>query len=283
MHWVVHEQPAVYYLSVRIAVRDSAYEDCGAGVRSIARSRAEAARHSAWRVASYVRARIFMALRDVGQSTRITDTPLVELSVLTPGKDRPGSQHRVEELYRRHMKMRGVAPGEEIQRLRIIRTRIYRPGAHGQPDRGACELGTVGLGVTEIRDRGSAQVGCPDRIGDPVLSGRDAHPDREETGRACGSPILVGPCAGGHVREHEQDRCATLVHVGCEGGFPERHVHSAANRLDRFGWSADPGQLHRWQALLPRADEIRPGCPVIDHLQLCLGSSRGRRVPHFEE
>src|SRR5215467_11112855 len=124
MHWVVNEQAAVDDVSVGVTVWDRANEDRCVRIRSIARTGTKSARHSPRRIPSYVRARVFLALRHIGEFSGRTDGPLVQLRILAPGENRPGMQGWVKELHGRHVEMCCVAPRKEVQCTGIGGTRI---------------------------------------------------------------------------------------------------------------------------------------------------------------
>src|SRR5271168_4784236 len=95
----------------------------------------------------------------------------MQLRIFTPGKNRPRLQHRIEELYGRHVEMRRVAPRKEVQRARIFWTGINRPWTHGQPDRRRREFCAVCFGICEVCKSRPAKARGFDRISDSVLSG----------------------------------------------------------------------------------------------------------------
>src|SRR6202012_1079764 len=106
-----------------------------------------------------------------------------------PGEDGPRAGPRIEELHGRHVEMRGIAPGKEVQRSRVGGTGVDGPGTHGQPDGRRGQFGAVRLRVGQVFQRGAAELRGLDRISDSILPGCDAYADLENAGRTGRAPV----------------------------------------------------------------------------------------------
>ena len=194
VHRVVDQQTAVDDVGVGVAVGNGADQDRGVRIGSVARARCRSRPACPPGGSPRTSALAYSLLcGDVLQRAGRADRPLVKLRVFAPDEDRPGVEDRVEELHRRHVKVRAVAPGKEVQRLGSVGQGSTFPGLMVSQVGGAASFAQFVLGSRQIGRRRAAHVRRLDRITDPVLARRDADADAEDAGRTGRAPVLVGP------------------------------------------------------------------------------------------